>query len=108
MKEFQKINPADSVAVALQPLGAGFVANVDGEEVTLSMDIPAGHKFALRDIAEGEDIIKYGYPIGHAMCAVRKGELLDHHNIRTNLSGTLDYSGIRPLERKEKREEEKK
>ena len=107
MKEFLKINPADSVAVALQPLGAGFVANVDGEEVTLSMDIPAGHKFALCDIAEGEDIIKYGYPIGHAMCAVRKGELLDHHNIRTNLCGTLDYSGIRPLERKEKREEEK-
>ena len=107
MKEFLKINPADSVAVALQPLGAGFVANVDGEEVTLRMDIPAGHKFALCDIAEGEDIIKYGYPIGHAMCAVRKGELLDHHNIRTNLCGTLDYSGIRPLERKEKREEEK-
>ena len=56
--------------------------------------VPAGHKFALRDIAEGEDVIKYGYPIGHATRAIRKGELVDHHNIATNLSGTLDYSGI--------------
>ena len=59
-------------------------------------DIPAGHKFALRDIAAGEDVIKYGYPIGHATRDIRKGELVDHNNIATNLRGTLDYSGIRP------------
>ena len=58
--------------------------------------IPAGHKFALRDIAEGEDIIKYGNPIGHATRNIRKGELVDHHNIATNLSGTIDYSGLSP------------
>ena len=58
--------------------------------------IPAAHKFALRDIAKGEDVIKYGYPIGHATRAIGKGELVDHHNIATNLSGTLDYSDIRP------------
>ena len=56
--------------------------------------IPAGHKFALRDIAEGENVIKYGSPIGHATRPIRKGELVDHHNLATNLSGTLDYSGI--------------
>ncbi len=49
--------------------------------------IPAGHKFALRDIAEGEDVIKYGNPIGHATRFIRKGELVDHHNIVTNLEG---------------------
>ena len=59
--------------------------------------IPAGHKFALRDIAAGEDVIKYGNPIGHAICDIRKGELVDHHNIATNLSGTLDYSSLTPL-----------
>ena len=80
MKEFLQINPADTVAVALQEMPG----------------IPAGHKFALRDIAEGEDVIKYGNPIGHATRAIRKGELVDHHNIATNLSGTLDYSGLRP------------
>ena len=80
MKEFLQINPADTVAVALQ--------NMPG--------IPAGHKFALRDIAEGEDIIKYGNPIGHAIRPIRKGELVDHNNIATNLSGTLDYSSLTP------------
>jgi len=79
MKESIRINPADTVAVALQDLPG----------------IPAGHKFALRDIAAGEDIIKYGNPIGHALHAIRKGELVDHHNIATNLSGTLDYGEIR-------------
>ncbi|MBQ7471621.1 MAG: UxaA family hydrolase, partial [Prevotella sp.] len=64
MKEFLQINPVDTVAVALQDLPG----------------IPAGHKFALRDIAEGEDIIKYGNPIGHATRDIRKGELVDHNN----------------------------
>jgi len=94
MKEFLQINPADTVAVALQPLTAGFVATISEEAVTLRTDIPAGHKFALYDIAEGEDVIKYGYPIGHALRTIAKGELVDHHNIKTNLSGTLDYSAV--------------
>ena len=80
MKESLQIHPTDTVAVALQDLPG----------------IPAGHKFALRDIAEGEDVIKYGYPIGHATRSIRKGELVDHHNIATNLSGTLDYSSLTP------------
>ena len=79
MKPFLQIHPADTVAVALQEMPG----------------IPAGHKFALRDIAQGEDVIKYGYPIGHATRAIRKGELVDHHNIATNLSGTIDYSQIK-------------
>ena len=78
MKEFLQIHPADTVAVAL----------------TDRPGIPAGHKFALRDIAEGENVIKYGNPIGHATRPIHKGELVDHHNLATNLSGTLDYSGI--------------
>ncbi|MBO4802049.1 MAG: altronate dehydratase [Bacteroidaceae bacterium] len=78
MKEFLQINPADTVAVALKDLPG----------------VSAGHKFALRDIAEGEDIIKYGNPIGHATRPIAKGELVNHNNIATNLSGTLDYSGI--------------
>lgn len=78
MKEYLQIHPTDTVAVALKELPG----------------IPAGHKFALRDIAEGENVIKYGYPIGHAKRLIRKGELVDHNNIATNLSGTLDYSKI--------------
>lgn len=79
MHKYIKINPLDTVAVALQDLPG----------------IPAGHKFALRDIAQGENVIKYGNPIGHATCAIRKGELVDHNNITTNLSNTLNYEEVK-------------
>ncbi len=94
MRDFLQIHPADTVAVALQPLSTGYAVDINGQCITLSSDISQGHKFALRDIAEGEDVIKYGYPIGHATRAIAKGELVDHHNLATNLSGTLDYSGL--------------
>lgn len=94
MKDFLKINPADNVAVAISPLSAGTTVNVDGDDITLVSDIPAGHKFALCEIAEGENVIKYGFPIGHARHAVKKGAFLDHNDIKTNLEGQLDYSDI--------------
>lgn len=95
MKEFLRINPADNVAVAISPLTAGTVVAVDGVgEITLATDVPAGHKFALRDIAEGENVVKYGFPIGHARHAVKLGAYLDHEDIKTNLEGQLDYSDI--------------
>ena len=94
MKDFLKINPADNVAVAINPLAAGTTVNVDGDEITLVSDIPAGHKFALRDIADGENVVKYGFPIGHTRHEVKRGAFLDHNDIKTNLEGQLDYSDI--------------
>ncbi|WP_295727634.1 UxaA family hydrolase [uncultured Muribaculum sp.] len=94
MKEYIKINPADNVAVAIAPLTSGIIVTVEGRDITLVDDIPAGHKFALCPIAEGEDVIKYGFPIGHVRHAVAEGAFLDHNVISTNLAGTLDYSGI--------------
>jgi len=86
-----KIHNTDSVAVAVEPLKAGDTVTVDNEEITLLNDIPAGHKVALFDIAQGENIIKYAYPIGHAKCHIKKGEHIHTHNIKSNLSGVLDY-----------------
>ena len=40
----------------------------------VDINLEDGHKYALRDIAEGENIIKYGNPIGHAICDIKKGE----------------------------------
>ena len=54
MLDFIKINHDDKVAVALHPLTKGTILNVDGEEITLVEDIPQAHKFALKDIKEGE------------------------------------------------------
>lgn len=95
MKSFLRINPADNVIVAISPLNAGTTLNIDGEQITLATDIPAGHKCALKDLAVGENVIKYGFPIGHTRHAVKKGCLIDHNDIQTNLEGTIDYSDIK-------------
>jgi altronate hydrolase len=89
---YLKINPADNVAVAIAPLEAGKPITVDGVSITLREAIPAGHKFALKDFVEGEDIVKYGYPIGHAVQAIPAGSWMNEHNIKTNLSGLLEYT----------------
>lgn len=90
--KFLKINNADNVAVALEQLSFGEILQVDGDTITIISDIPAGHKFALCDLAVNEDIIKYGYPIGHAIKAIQKGEWVNEQSIKTNLEGLLDYS----------------
>ncbi|MBQ0074095.1 MAG: altronate dehydratase [Prevotella sp.] len=91
-QKFLKINPVDSVVVCLQPMKKGEVIAVDGKEITLLQDTPAGHKVLLEDKAEGEDIIKYGYPIGHAREALKVGTWVNENNLKTNLAGTLEYT----------------
>ncbi len=90
--KYLKINPADNVAVAIVDLPAGEQIVVDNISIALNQAIPAGHKFALVDFAEGEDVIKYGYPIGHTIAAAKQGDLINEENIKTNLAGLLDYT----------------
>ena len=92
MISYLKINPADNVAVAITALKKGEELCVDGQQVQLQEDVPAGHKFALKDFAQGENVIKYGYPIGHAKEAVAKGAWMSDKNIKTNLAGLLEYT----------------
>ena len=89
---FLKINTADSVVVCLQPKKKGDIISVDGHDITLSDDVPAGHKVLIRDVKQGENIIKYGYPIGHARQDMKAGEWVNENNLKTNLSGTLEYT----------------
>ena len=65
-----KINPLDNVEINLEN----------------------GHKYALCDIKNGENIIKYGFPIGHAVCDIKHGEHVHTHNMKTNLGDNLKYS----------------
>ena len=64
------------------------INKLDNVEVNLD----DGHKYAARDIKCGENIIKYGNPIGHATADIKKGEHVHTHNVKTNLSGNLEYS----------------
>ena len=51
-----------------------------------------GHKYAIRPIAAGENVIKYGNPIGHATADIAVGDHVHTHNLTTNLSGKLGYT----------------
>ena len=89
---FLKINPADSVVVCLQPKQKGDIIEIDGLKITVNQDTPAGHKILIKDAPQGTDIIKYGYPIGHAKADLKAGDWVNENNLKTNLSGTLEYT----------------
>ena len=89
---FFKINPADSVVVCLSAKKQGDIIEVDGKQIRVNQDTPAGHKVMIVDVKQGEDIIKYGYPIGHAREDLKAGDWVNENNLKTNLSGTLEYT----------------
>lgn len=86
-----RISENDSVAVALKDLESDNTYLLDNMSITLKDDIPFGHKVSLYDIKENENIIKYGQPIGHAKCEIKKGQHVHTHNLKTNLNGLLNY-----------------
>ena len=92
MKQFYQIHPKDTVVVALQPIPAGTVLDVDGKELTAVNDVPPGHKIALKEMKQGEPIIKYGFPIGTAARLIQRGEWVHTHNVKTTLGELLDYT----------------
>ena len=91
MKRFLIINPDDNVAVAMEDLPAGDTVETGGRTLRIAEFIPKGHKFALRPIAEGDDAVKYGYPIGHATAPIEAGAWVHSHNLKTNLGEELKY-----------------
>ena len=88
MKSIIKINPADNVCVALSDIKKGF--EFDG--ITVTEDIPRGHKIACEDIKSGDSVVKYGSPIGKAVCDIKKGEWVHTHNLKTGLGDLLEYT----------------
>lgn len=91
MRDILKITPSDNVAVALRPLAPGEKVEAEGETLTVTSPVPAGHKIALCDLAPGERVIKYGFPIGSATQAILRGSHVHTHNLRTLLSGEVEY-----------------
>ncbi len=76
------------------------INKLDNVEVNLE----DGHKYAMVDIKCGEDIIKYGNPIGHATCDISRGEHVHSHNMKTNLKGNIEYEyapQYTPIEKRE-------
>jgi len=92
-KDYHVINEKDNVATALKLLKAGTEVSlgVQGciEKITLLSDIPMGHKFALKDMEEGEAVIKYGEPIGQTTAKITRGEHVHVHNVVSQMRGGL-------------------
>lgn len=89
MIQFLVHEKADSVGVATEDIKVGSTAEglyMDSQEevqVKALEDIPLGHKIALRDHAVGETLIKYGEDIGEVSAAIKKGNHVHVHNLKT-------------------------
>lgn len=94
MKNLMKMNPRDTVAVALRPIAAGEELTIDGLTLQAAQEIPQGHKIALTGFSSGDIITKYGSPIGHATAPIAAGDWIHTHNIKTNLSGEEEYEYV--------------
>ncbi|MFC4601219.1 UxaA family hydrolase [Cohnella hongkongensis] len=92
MREWLRVSERDQVVIALRAYTAGeTIALEDGTSVTLAENVPAGHKILTRPVAEGEDVLKFGYSIGKATAGLQPGAWVHTHNLRTGLKGVLDY-----------------
>jgi altronate hydrolase len=86
-----KITASDSVATLLSDAAAGDVVEAGSDRVIAAGPVPMGHKIAMADLAVGDPVIKFGFPIGHATQPIARGEHVHSHNLSTDLSGTLEY-----------------
>ena len=87
-----KIHPSDKVAVAIDTIKEEEAFEIEGKNYVAKAEIPAGHKIAIAPIKAGENIIKYGYPIGHAKEDIAVGEHVHSHNVKSNLGDLLTYT----------------
>ncbi len=79
----------DSVGVAVVDVKAGQALEGrsldDNKSVSAkaNMDIPLGHKVALKDLKVGETVIKYGCDIGRVVQPIKAGDHVHVHNVKT-------------------------
>ena len=86
-----QVGAGDNIAVALRPLEKGEPVEVAGRNLRVGDAIGQGHKFALEDIGAGQEILKYGWPIGRATSPIPAGEHVHTQNVETLLSGVEEY-----------------
>jgi len=88
------LHARDNVATVLTDLKKGEQVNASLDDISVDVvlreDISFGHKYALRDMAKGEEVIKYGLPIGKALNDIRAGEWVHVHNCRSERVGPYD------------------
>ena len=86
------VDPRDHVATALRDIAAGETLDLHGETIVARTDVPKGHKIAIRAARIGEDVLKYGWPIGRATADIALGDHVHVHNVATRLEGVEDFA----------------
>jgi altronate dehydratase small subunit len=97
-----RLSPLDNVAILARMVPAGSTIVVDGCTLTVPASLGLGHKVALRPIAAGEKILKYGVPIGSATREIAAGEHVHVHNVQSDYlpTYTLDHGRLFPGNRR--------
>jgi altronate hydrolase len=76
-----KVHPNDNLIVALQNLSAGMTLEVEGQKITLPVDVERKHKFVQHDILANQEIRMYGVIVGKANCDLPKGTVITTTNV---------------------------
>jgi altronate dehydratase len=85
-----RLAPEDNVAVAARKLPRG--SCLGSLHLVAQEEIPLGHKVAVRPIASGDEVLKFGVPIGRATRDIAPGELVHVHNIRSGyITNDIDH-----------------
>ena len=88
------LHPDDNVLVCIAPIAAGESLAIDHAELRAAQDVGVGHKVARSPIAPGENILKYGAPIGSATRAIATGEWVHVHNMKSDYIPTHDRQTV--------------
>ncbi len=91
-----QLSPEDNVGVVTATVEAGQSLSIAGRSLTVDRRIPTGHKIAVRPIAPGEKVLKYGAPIGSATRAIQPGEYVHTHNVKSDYLPTYTWDGKNP------------
>lgn len=85
------VDPGDHVASALRDIAPGELLHLRDQEIQARDAIPKGHKIAIAPATAGEDVLKYGWPIGRATVDIVIGDHVHVHNVETKLAGVEQY-----------------
>ena len=86
------LDQRDNVATALTDLGPGETVSLGGAVVEIRQAIPRGHKFAIRPIPRGAEVVKYGQPMGRATADIAAGHHVHVHNLASQRATPKEQS----------------
>lgn len=91
MKPFIRLHEKDNVVIALTELKQGILYSAEHDQITPLVDISKGHKIAIENLAGGQEVIKYGTPIGVAQGDIKIGQWVHVDDVKTKLNDELEY-----------------